>query len=227
MILGVGNGRRSSNAANFSQFMAFLLLRRFSQNIHDPPSIVFVLKADILSGCSIACSAICRNCVDMSSDLLVSLIFPSDNMRQTLEVVQVKVAGSLVQFSAADFLHLNLRNLSREGFGLAVTFGIDYRHQAICLDQVPQRFHDALRETFAHKGLDGEVAEILVEFKEAGASSLDYFIYLTMKGSAAGLYYKLGRLVQQTCVDVCNREGWGIPFPQLTIHQGDGGVEQT
>ena len=65
----------------------------------------------------------------------------------------------------------------------------------------------------------------IVEFKEAGANSLDYFIYLTMKGSAAGLYYKLGRFVQQTCVDVCNREGWGIPFAQLTIHQGDGGVE--
>ena len=95
-------------------------------------------------------------------------------LRQTLEVVQLKVTGSLVQFSAADFLHLNLRNLSREGFGLAVTFGIDYRHQAICLDQVPRRFHDALRQTFAHGGLDGEVAEILVEFKEAGASSLDY-----------------------------------------------------
>ena len=146
-------------------------------------------------------------------------------LRQTLEVVQIKMAGSLVQFSAADFLQLNLRNLSREGFGLAVTFGIDYRHQAICLDQVPSRIHVALRQTFAHEGLDGDVADILVDFKEAGASSLDYLINLTMKGSAAGLYYKLGRLVQQTCVDVCNREGWGIPFAQLTIHQEDGGVE--
>jgi hypothetical protein len=146
-------------------------------------------------------------------------------LRQTLEVVQIRMVGSLVQFSAADFLQLNLRNLSREGFGLAVTFGIDYRHQAICLDQVPPRFHDALRQTFAHEGLDGDVADILVEFKEAGASSLDYLIYLTMKGSAAGSYYKLGRLVQQTCVDVCNREGWGIPFAQLTIHHGDGGAE--
>jgi hypothetical protein len=30
-----------------------------------------------LSGCAIACAAMCRSCVDMSADLLVSLIFPS------------------------------------------------------------------------------------------------------------------------------------------------------
>jgi small-conductance mechanosensitive channel len=142
-------------------------------------------------------------------------------LRQTLETVQLKIAGSLVQFPTVDFLQLSLRNLSREGFGLAVTFGIDYQHQSICLDQAPPRFHEALRRTFAREALADEVNDILVEFKEAGVNSLDYLIYLTMKGSAAGSYYKIGRLIQQTCVEVCNREGWGIPFAQLTIHQAE------
>ena len=143
-------------------------------------------------------------------------------LRQTLEVVQVKIAGSPVLFDTANFHQLNLRNLSREGFGLAVTFGIDYRHQAICLERVPAIFAQAVRQAVSDAGLAGDLLDLLVEFKEAGASSLDYLIYLSMKGSAANAYFKLGRLIQQTCVDVCNGEDWGIPFAQMTIHRGEG-----
>ncbi|MEE4378098.1 MAG: hypothetical protein V2J55_11395 [Candidatus Competibacteraceae bacterium] len=143
-------------------------------------------------------------------------------LRQTLDQVQLKVVGSVVHYPTADFFQLNVRNLSRQGFGLAVTFGIDYRHQAICLDLVPERFQQALITAFENAGLAEQVEDIAVEFKEAGASSLDYLLYLTMKGEAASAYFKLGRLAQQTCVAVCNQENWGIPFGQLTIHQGDG-----
>ncbi len=143
-------------------------------------------------------------------------------LRQTLELVQLRVAGSLQQFLIMDFLKLDLRNLSREGFGLAVTFGIDYRHQGICLEQVPSRFHRALTAALAEQGFSEDLESLLVDFKEAGLNSLDYLIYLTLRGAAAGSYFKLGRLVQQTCVDVCNQEGWGIPFSQLTLHPGEG-----
>jgi hypothetical protein len=61
-------------------------------------------------------------------------------LQQTVELVRLKVLGSTVQFSATDFLQLNVRNLSREGFGVIVVFGIDYQHQEISLDQVPERF---------------------------------------------------------------------------------------
>ncbi|MEZ5582728.1 MAG: hypothetical protein R3F37_08160 [Candidatus Competibacteraceae bacterium] len=143
-------------------------------------------------------------------------------LRQTLDQVQLKVLGSIVHYPTADFIQLNVRNLSRQGFGLAVTFGIDYRHQAICLNQVPGRFQQALSAAFHNAGLAEQVEDITVEFKEAGANSLDYLLYITMKGEAANAYFKLGRLVQRTCVAVCNEENWGIPFGQLTIHQGEG-----
>ena len=142
--------------------------------------------------------------------------------RQTLEIVQAKIGGSPVLFPAAVFQGLNLRNLSREGFRLAVTFGIDYCHQSICLDQVPARFTDALSQMVVDAGMENDLVDILVEFKEAGVSSLDYLIFVNMKGNAASSYLKLGRMVQQTCVDVCNKEDWGIPFTQMTIHQGIG-----
>jgi len=36
--------------------------------------------------------------------------------------------------------------------------------------------------------------------------------------SVAGDFYKLKRLLLQTCVEVSNEKGWVIPFNQLTVH---------
>jgi len=61
----------------------------------------------------------------------------------------------------------------------------------------------------------------LVEFKSAGASSLDYRIYMILDGRVAEAFFKVERLIQQACVETCNREGWVIPFTQITIHAAD------
>ena len=139
-------------------------------------------------------------------------------MRQTIEMVEVMVRDTRMQIGTADFIGQNVRNLTREGFGVAVTFGIDYQHQEICLDRVPAVFREAIINRCEQVGLKDDIKEIMVEFKEAGASSLDYQVYMIMNGRAAKGYYKLQRLVQQACVDACNREGWTIPFTQITVH---------
>jgi hypothetical protein len=41
---------------------------------------------------------------------------------------------------------------------------------------------------------------------------------MLLNGRAAYAYYKAQRLVQQACVETCNREGWVIPFTQITVH---------
>ncbi|TVR00158.1 MAG: hypothetical protein EA399_05320 [Desulfovibrionales bacterium] len=140
---------------------------------------------------------------------------------QTPEVVQLRHVGSIRTFSTPAFLDASPRNLTRDGFGFAVTFGIDYQHQAICLDEVPGIFEAAVTANLRAAFHDG-LASVLVDFREAGASSLDYLIYVMMHGSAAGSYWAVGRIVQQSCVAVCNERGWIIPFTQLTVHQGDG-----
>jgi hypothetical protein len=142
-------------------------------------------------------------------------------LRQSIEMLEVAVRDTVEQISTKDFLSQNHRNLSRDGFGIACTFGIDYRHQAICLDTVPLRLREAITARFGREGLGEHIRDMLVEFKEAGASSLDYQIYLIMDGKAARAYFKSQRLVQQACVDCCNREGWVIPFTQVTLHMAD------
>jgi len=142
-------------------------------------------------------------------------------LRQTIELVTVSVLDSLVQIRTQDFLGQSIRNLSREGFGIASVFGIDYQHQAICLDTVPDRFREAIIARFEQAGLKDDIEDILVEFNAAGTSSLDYRIYLVLNGRAANAFFRAQRLVQQACVDTCNQEGWIIPFTQITIHSGD------
>lgn len=145
-------------------------------------------------------------------------------MQQTVEYVRLKVVGSQVQFATADFLNLNLRNLSQEGFGVVVGFGIDYQHQAIALDRVPARLRAAVESAFEQAGFKDDLKDLVVDFKEAATNSLDYLIYATLEGRSAASYFKFSRLIQQACVDMCNHEGWVIPFAQLTVHRADGEV---
>jgi len=145
-------------------------------------------------------------------------------VRQTVEVVEVLIRDTISRFATRGFLEQSMRNLSQEGFGIACTFGIDYQHQAICLDDVPGLFRDTIIARFERAGLKEHIRDLLVEFKEAGSSSLDYQIYMILDGSAAKAYFKSQRLIQQACVETCNRHGWIIPFTQVTIHKADQGV---
>lgn len=143
-------------------------------------------------------------------------------LRQTVEFVDVKMVGSTVRFSSADFLNLHPRNLSRRQFALPITFGVDYQHQAICLDQIPQALREGLTRELEQREFLDLVDDMTIEFSEAAANSLDYLVVLTLRGDAAGSYFSIKRCMQQACVRVCNEHGWVIPFAQLTIHAGEG-----
>ncbi|MCP4874706.1 MAG: hypothetical protein GY896_04425 [Gammaproteobacteria bacterium] len=142
-------------------------------------------------------------------------------LQQTIEQIRLKVLGSVVQFATVDFLQLNVRNLSRNGFNVIVVFGLDYQHQEISLDRVPKRLESGLEEAFKETGFGDGLNNLLVEFKAAGTNSLDYLICATMDGRYASSYFAIARLIQQTCVDICNHEDWVIPFAQLTLHQAE------
>lgn len=141
--------------------------------------------------------------------------------RQTPEIVELKTRGSIRTYITTRFLADEPRNLSK-GFGIPVTFGIDYRHQPICTTEVPAILLRAVEQGLQQSDYAANVENVLVEFQQAGASSLDYLIYVTMKGEAADSYYPLTRLIHRLCVDACNEQGWVIPFEQLTVHAGDG-----
>ena len=136
------------------------------------------------------------------------------------QVVVLRLGGSKKTYPTADYLALSPENLSH-GFRISVTFGIDYRHQAECTTTIPEVFKTALMTGIIHDYGREPVRSIQVDFASASASSLDYEILADFDGSVAHKYNPLKRRIQSICVDVCNENGWNIPFTQITVHQAE------
>ena len=142
-------------------------------------------------------------------------------IRQTPDwITVIELGGARKVYPTADFLSLAPKNLSYN-FRVRISFGIDYRHQEISTTEVPEIFQKKLVEGLAEVASPEEIIHIGVEFSRAGASSLDYAVLADFAGSAGSKYQKLSRAISRICVDVCNEQGWVIPFTQITVHQAD------
>ncbi len=139
-------------------------------------------------------------------------------LMQTPEVVQVQVVGAVKTFTVADYLGKNPRNLSLEGFAAPVVFGLDYRHQGEILSEIVPRLRAYLEEQLEQQPFRPHLKDLLVEFNEAAASSLNVLIVAVFTGAGAEYYWPVHRFLQRTAVSACNRYGWTIPFDQLTVH---------
>ncbi|MCB1131454.1 MAG: hypothetical protein KDN05_10025 [Verrucomicrobiae bacterium] len=133
-------------------------------------------------------------------------------------VVLLRIGGSRKTYATEAFLEQTPENLSH-GFRVSAAFGIDYVHQAVAVDEVPEILTRMLTESlFGDFGRDA-VRSVQVEFANAGASSLDYDILADFDGSVASRLGPIRRRIQQCMVRACNEHGWVIPFTQITVHE--------
>ena len=142
---------------------------------------------------------------------------------QTPGVVKVTLGGGSVKhYNAADFYNLGIRNLSAETFAVGQTFGLDYSLQNIAITEIPEILSREIKATLSLEPYAESLKELILEFETAAASSLNYKVVAVMNGNAAQFYSKIARDIQKACVDTANREGWNIPFNQVTVNQGNG-----
>ena len=139
-------------------------------------------------------------------------------LMQTPEMVQLRVLGTDKTYPVDAFLSSTPRNLSQNGFSIVVRFGIDYQHQSMVTGEIKQKFENYLAIHLKESKWSEYMQEIFVEFDEAAASSLNYFIYASFSGEAADSYFRIRRTLQSLAVDACNANGWEIPFNQMTVH---------
>ncbi|GAB6191206.1 hypothetical protein [Desulfocastanea catecholica] len=132
-------------------------------------------------------------------------------------VETVERGGKRYLFQTGDFLGQNPVNLSRN-FRLRVVFGVSYDLQAQVTTSIPTLLKTFIEEKIEEEGYGDTCLNLLVEFKEAGASSLDLLVIADFKGEVADIYSRLERAIQRWCVDAATRYNWEIPFPQLTFH---------
>ncbi len=141
---------------------------------------------------------------------------------QTPATVQIAApGGEQIVHPTAAFLGLAPKNLSA-GFRVASTFGLDYRHQAAATTDIPAKMLAKLQAGLpAVVGADN-VANVEVFLACANRSSLDYTVWVDLKGAAAPHFLRVPGAIQRILVDACNENGWVIPFPQIQIHRNPG-----
>lgn len=143
---------------------------------------------------------------------------PVKVVSQTPETVVVeKIGGARISYPAADYLSATPMNLS-SGFRIKMPFGLDYALQPIVTDTVPGILEKGVQEHLMASGFKERITRVRAEFKQAASSSLDIELLIDATGEAARDYARLNRLIQSACVNVCNTQGWSIPFNQLTVH---------
>ena len=140
-------------------------------------------------------------------------------IEQSPDAVELQSAqGTNKLIPTGDYFAAGFVNLTKsKRIRITSVFGIDYSLQNIALEEVPVKFQEEVQAYLLDAGLGTDDITTRVEFKQANESSLDYLVIVSINSSASGNYYRIERYIQQACVKVCNREGWSIPFPQLSI----------
>ncbi len=143
-------------------------------------------------------------------------------LRQTPEHVILKIFGvSEKTYLTQTFLSLSPLNISK-GYALFLTFGVDYAHQDDVTRTIPAILENDIRDGFAEAGQAEHMVSLFVEFNDASASSLDFAVFAQFTAETADRYYKMRRLLLRFLVESCSRNGWTIPFTQVTVHAAEG-----
>lgn len=140
---------------------------------------------------------------------------------QSPEIVQLRTGGAIRTLPVADYLSKCPQNLTRDGFAIAVPFGLDYSLQPQITTEIREKFEQFVRDRLAEGPLAAHLQELSVEFNEAAPSSLDLIIMASFSGEAADQFRRVRRVVQKIAVDCCNHYGWSIPFTTMTVHLAD------
>ena len=137
---------------------------------------------------------------------------------QSTEIVRLALpGGNRIVIPAAHFMAQSIEILS-QGYRVDVQFGLDYRSQAEITTTTREMMEAEIERRWRESEWARSLVSVAVEFTTAGPSSLDYFVRVDLDGSQAIDWPAQRRHLASLCVDVCNENGWIIPFPQLTIH---------
>lgn len=142
-------------------------------------------------------------------------------IRQTPEQVQLQFGGIIFNYSCAKFVDQCPKNFSADGFTITQIFGFDYELQPIITTSLSSIYADQMERSLRASRFSHYIRSVSVEFHRAGSSSLDFRVIVGLDGAVAAEYYVIKRMIQSVSVDIATKNGWAIPFQQVTVHYAE------
>ncbi len=139
---------------------------------------------------------------------------------QSPESVHVREEGGAVShFKTQAFLEQNPKNVSN-GYRSTIEFGLDYSHQAQAASgEIARVMRDYVEQEIRSLVPSDKLLATFVTLFQAGSSSLDYEIEVDVAPGTGHLYDPIAHAMARIAVECCEKNGWTIPFPQLTVHR--------
>ncbi|MGE0141701.1 MAG: hypothetical protein AB7I19_02335 [Planctomycetota bacterium] len=138
---------------------------------------------------------------------------------QTPEIVRLELPGGGVKtYPTPAFLAQNPINHA-SGMLVKTTFGLDYRLQKDATTEIPLAMATEVQRRLKERFGDEAIQKVVVEFANAGSSSLDLDVLVMLAGKNAADAPVVRRMIQRVLVELCTARNWNIPFPQLVVHR--------
>jgi hypothetical protein len=138
---------------------------------------------------------------------------------QTPEIVRLELPGGGIKtYPTPAFLAQNPINHAN-GMLVKTTFGLDYRLQSAATTEIPAAMAAEVQRRLRERFGDEAIQKVVVEFANAGSSSLDVDVLVMLAGKNVQDAAVVRRMIQRVLVELCTARNWNIPFPQLVVHR--------
>lgn len=137
--------------------------------------------------------------------------------RQTPEMVYLDSFFREIMIPAPDFYSMRVQNVVN-GFYVSPTFGLDYSHTDLPVSEVSKAFESKVREKLNDIGVTQYLRSISVQVKRiVYGQAIEYAVVMEYDGECAGSYFRIERLTNHACLEVCQEQGWKLPRQQILV----------
>lgn len=137
--------------------------------------------------------------------------------RQTPEMVYLDSFFREIMIPSSDFYSMRIQNVA-DGFYVSPTFGLDYSHTDLSIAEVSSAFEAKVRERLNDIGVTQYLRSISVQVKRiVYGQAIEYAVVMEYEGECAGSYFRIERLTNHACLEVCQEKGWKLPRQQILV----------
>ena len=136
---------------------------------------------------------------------------------QTPETVYVRTIGSSTRsYPTADFIRMSPLNLSKRGFGLFLTFKLNYKHHNQ-ITSIIENLEASMSSIIKNEPVGQNLISLVINFKQSTLEALELKCIAIFNGDAACDYYTAQSILHRSALDTCNEFGWELAQQSIEV----------